>query len=86
MSSSCENMKIININLPLIRKLFAKYKHRTIDPFESSTGLASICLSIGLASSGLKESPVSDFLGAAYNEIKPIQIIKMCNALLVKAE
>lgn len=55
----------MQINSPLIRKLLAKYKHRTIDPFESSTGLASICLSIGLASSGLKESPVSDFLGAA---------------------
>lgn len=34
----------------------AKYKQRTNDPIESSTGLASICRSTGLASSGVNVS------------------------------
>lgn len=46
------------VNLPFIRKVLAKYKHLTNEAMESSTGLASICLSTGLASNGLK-SPCS---------------------------
>lgn len=40
-------------DLPLTIKVLAKYRHLTIEPIPSSTALASICLSIGLASNGV---------------------------------
>lgn len=36
--------------LPFVTKVFAKYKHLTIDPMVSSGFLASICLSTGRGS------------------------------------
>lgn len=45
-------------DLPLTRKVLAKYRHLTKEPMESSDGRASICLSTGLGSRALNASSV----------------------------
>lgn len=53
-------------NIPLTRKLRAKYKQRTMLPSASSTGRASICRSTGLASSGLNGAELSLSEGGSF--------------------